>query len=170
MTMIEVVIAMAILLIAVGGTLATISSVGVLTESSRERSVAFAGAQRALEQMQGEDFREVFARYNADAGDDVGPNPPGASFDVAGLDPQRDDPDAAVGQVLFPVDGAAPASLFENLDEPSFGLPRDLDADGALDAADHAGDYAVLPVRVRVEWRDRSGNHFVELATVLRER
>jgi len=169
MTLLEVMIAMVVLLVAVTGTMATISSVGVLTDSSHQSAVAFAGAQRTLEELQGVTFSEIFARYNSDPSDDVGMSP-GPNFTVDGLDPQKSDADGAVGEILFPVTDAAPTALFEDLDDSTFGLPLDLNGDGTIDGLDHSGDYQLLPVRVRVEWRDRSGNHFVELATILRER
>ncbi len=169
MTMLELVISMVVLCVAVGGTLASLSTVGVLTESSHERAVAFSAAQQVLEQMQGEEFVQVFARHNGDGADDPGVADPGADFAVEGLNVQNDDADGSAGRILVPVAAAAPTSLFEIFEDASFGMPRDLNGDG-IDALDHAGDYAILPVRVRVEWRDRSGNHFVELATVLRER
>jgi hypothetical protein len=37
------------------------------------------------------------------------------------------------------------------------GCPRDLNADGLVDAADHRGDWVILPVRVRLQWMPRGG-------------
>jgi len=45
------------------------------------------------------------------------------------------------------------------------GMPRDLNLDGAVDALYHAGDYMILPVRVRVQWMGASGPRTVELQT-----
>ena len=42
-----------------------------------------------------------------------------------------------------------------------------LNGDGLVDAADHAGDYAALPVVVRVEWTGQSGPARVEIRTTL---
>jgi len=159
---------MLVLLVAVGGTLGSISSFTVLSDSSWQRSVAYTAAQETIERMQAENFRDVFARYNTDPADDPGANAPGADFDVEGLDVQAGDADGMVGRILFPVDPATPTQLFENLVDDTFGFPRDLNGDGATDAADHADDYFILPVRVRVEWRARSGNRFIELETILR--
>ncbi len=49
-------------------------------------------------------------------------------------------------------DPAGPTRLREDLEDPRFGLPADLNGDGAMDGMAHDDDYAVLPVRVIVQW------------------
>jgi hypothetical protein len=120
-----------------------------------------------LEQMRGAEFRQVFARFNETNADDPGGVvSPGAGFAVAGLDAREGDPDGLVGRIQFPVPAGAPGSLREDLVDAQFGFPRDLNGNG-IDVQEHAADYEVLPVRVRVEWRGRSGNRLVELQTIL---
>jgi hypothetical protein len=166
MTMIEVCIAMVVLLVAIGGTLGTISSHLVLGASARETSLAYLEAQRLVEQLRAEDFALVFARYNESAADDpAGIVAPGPDFAVAGLAPRESDADGRVGRISFPVEAAEPVRLREDI--LFNGRALDLNADGALAADDRASDYMLLPVRVRVEWKGRSGNRFVELQTVL---
>jgi hypothetical protein len=46
-------------------------------------------------------------------------------------------------------------------------MRRDLDGDGTIDGDDHAADYRVLPVRVRVRWRGPDGDRELFLVTVL---
>lgn len=168
--MVELTIIMVVLLVAVGGTLGSISSFVVLSDSSWERSIAYAAAQRAVEEMQAEPFQEIFARFNTSAADDPA-GAQGPSFTVTGLDARDGDADGMVGRILFPVDPATPAELHEDLVDASFGFPRDLTGDNVADALDHANDYEVLPVQVRVEWRGKSGgNRFVEIETILRPR
>lgn len=170
LTMVELTMIMMVLLVAVGGTLGSISSFVVLSDSSWERSVAYAGAQRTIEEMQAQPFHEIFARYNTSAADDPA-GAQGASFAVAALNVRNADADGMVGRIVFPVDPAAPTQLREDLVDDSFGFPRDLTGDGVADGADHADDYQILPVQVRVEWRGKSGgNRFVEVETVLRPR
>ena len=168
LTMVELTMIMMVLLVAVGGTLGSISSFVVLSDSSWERSVAFAGAQRAIEEMQAEDFNEVFARFNTSAADDPA-GAQGPDFVVDGLNVRNGDADGMVGRIVFPIDPANPTQLREDLVDDLFGFPRDLNGDNAADGFDHADDYAILPVQVRVEWRGRSGgNRFVEIETILR--
>ena len=170
MTLVELTLTMVVLAVAVGGTLSSISSFVLLSDSSWERSIAYTAAQTMLEEMQAQEFNEVFARYNDDASDDPAGVIPGADFDVAGLDAQQADADGIVGRVEFPTKPGEPTALYENLVDDSFGFPRDLNADGDVDVADidRSDDYDLLPVRVVIEWRGRSGNRRVELETVLR--
>ena len=169
MTVVEITVALVILLVAVGGALSSFSSFAVLGESSRETTRAYREAQRMVERLQSERFRTVFARYNDDPADDPAGGAPGSGFDITGLAVRPNDADGFVGQILFPTPAGQPGVLIENVNDADFGLPLDLNADGALDGADRALDHEVLPVRVRVEWRSKSGNRSVELQTILRE-
>jgi hypothetical protein len=167
MTVVELALTLVVLVIAIGSTLRSISSFVALSDGCWERSLALSAAQRVLEEMQSETFSQLFARYNATPLDDRGAAP-GEHFDVSGLDALATDADGRVGRIFFPVDPNTPAALFEDRFDPDFGLPRDLDADGDIDALDHAADYDLLPVRVQVQWHGRSGNRAIEIETVLR--
>jgi prepilin-type N-terminal cleavage/methylation domain-containing protein len=168
-TLVEVTLALVILVVGVGGTLGSISSFAVLEQTNRETTLAHLGARRALEEMQAHEFRRVFALYNADATDDpAGVAAPGAGFAVDGLGIVDGDPDGLVGRIVFPVDGGG--ILREDLDDPGFGLPDDLNADGFQNGADIRSDYVALPVRVIVEWRGRAGNRTFELQSLLTAR
>ena len=167
MTLIEVTVSMFVLFVAVGATLGTLSSFAGLEESNRETMIAQMGAHRMIERLQAEDFRTLFANYNAVPADDPGGagTAPGAGFAVGGLDAQDADPDGFVGLIMFPV--AAPGVLREDTVDEDFAMPLDLNADGVVDALNHANDYVALPVRVRIEWQGRSGNRSVELQTLI---
>jgi prepilin-type N-terminal cleavage/methylation domain-containing protein len=153
-TLIELMIASAVLMV---GLLATASS--VLTSQrvniqSRETTRAVEGAKAAIERMRGEDVRTLFARYNDDENDDPdGPGTgPGASFDVAGL--------AGPG-------GTAAGTIAFTLDEPALGV----DLNGDADRVDTLGnsilglDYLVLPITVSVEWTGIAGRRRIEVVT-----
>jgi len=169
-TMIEVSLGMIVLLVAVGGVLGSVSSFVLLGDAAREKHLAYMAAQQQLEAMNGEVFAEIFARFNEAPGDDpIDPDPiPGAGFDVLGLEPIAGDADGLPGRILFPLAISTDAILREDFVDADLGMPRDLNADGAIDALDHASDYLLLPVTVRVEWRGASGNQVVELSTTLR--
>lgn len=169
MTTFEVLMSMVVLIVAAAGTLGSISSSVALGDSTRDTTVAYAAAQQALEQLQAARFRDIFALFNADPADDPGGagSAPGANFQVTGLNAQNGDGDGLAGRIIFPPSAAGPGVLREDAVDADFGFPRDINADGAVDALDHSGDYVVLPVRVRIEWRGPTGNRAVELQTIL---
>jgi hypothetical protein len=123
----------------------------------RERTLAMDAIETTLEQLAGVPFAEIFARFNGVDGDDILGGPigsPGLAFDVPGLGPVAGDADGLVGRLEFPGDGS---TLREDFQDVELGPPRDLNGDGLVDQADHAGDYRVLPVRIVVEWNGIAG-------------
>ena len=151
--------------IAISGTVGTITSTATLARSNEETTRAYQAAREAVEQLMSANASVLFALYNDTPLDD--PPPPGGlpakNFDVFGLDPVEGDPDGLVGSVLVPVDAGNPLQLRENRRDESFGLPRDLNADGVMDNNDHSGDYVLLPMRVRLDWQGISGERHLEL-------
>ena len=131
-----------------------------LAQATRERALAIEQARRVLEEMQDASFAQVFALYGFGTA-------PGPNFAVTGLTLLDDDADGFVGSISFPVNGA---QLRENLALSSLGMPHDLNGDGAIDAANHAADYKLLPVLVSVSWRGPSAPMRVELRTILSQR
>jgi hypothetical protein len=169
-SILEVAIAAAVLVIALGSISSSIVSSMRLNRVTRERMVADAAAREMAASMQTAPFGEIFRTFNADPADDPAGagTAPGADFDVPGLTARPGDADGRVGQLIFPtVVVAAPvAELREDVVLPSLGMPRDLNGDG-IDALDHAGDYLVLPVGIRLEWRGAAGDSSLELDVVL---
>ena len=96
--------------------------------------------------------------------------PSGAGFAVEGLGPQKDDVDGLAGRISFPTPAGQPGALREDANLADWGFPRDLDADNAVDALDHADDYRLLPIRVRIEWLGAGGSQSFELLTQLAPR
>ncbi|MEQ1892119.1 MAG: hypothetical protein ABL998_06220 [Planctomycetota bacterium] len=168
MTQIEVLCATAVLMVAaLAFSRAMVASMH-LADSTRQQALASEAARRVLEEMQDATFADLIKLYNASTADDqVGVTSPGATFVVEGLTPAADDADGIVGAVEFPTTAGV---LHENADRPDFGLPRDLDGSGAVDAADHTTDYALLPVRIVVRWRSNNGPMQVELKSLLAAR
>jgi prepilin-type N-terminal cleavage/methylation domain-containing protein len=165
MTIVEIMMAVAILSIGLGGGAIALIGAISLQRHVRERATAFEAAASTMDALQGEAFAEVFARFNATNADNpAAGNSPGANFAVPGLEAQPGDPDGLAGEILFPGDGTA---LRENVADAELGMPRDLNADAQIDALDHAADYKVLPVRVRVRWRGAKGNAEFVLGTTL---
>lgn len=167
-TLVEVVIASVVLVIAIGGLTGSILAGVKLSRSNEEQARAEAALRSAMARIQGTSFRDVFASYNADPLDDPGGLAPGAGFAVDGLDAVEGDPDGLPGEVIFPsLSIAGEEQLREDFQDPAFNMPRDLSGDGVVDALDHADDYRVLPVRVRVRWRGASGQCSLERSLLL---
>ena len=166
-TVVELLIAVTVMMIALMGVVATITSVGTLGAANEDSARAYQAARSMVETLQSESPEDVFARYNDDPADDPGGagTAPGRHFAVPGLRVQTGDADGFVGQVLVPA--TAGGALREDVDDQGFGLPRDLNGDGAIDGDDHADDYILLPIRVRMEWTGNSGDRFFEYATML---
>lgn len=167
LSLVELLIAFTVIMVALGGTLGAITSTASVGGTNRESTVAYQAARQMLERLRDEDFRLVFARYNADASDDPVGGAPGMHFAVPGLDLQAGDADGFAGRVLF---ANAGPELFEDTDAPAFDLPLDLNADGVIDGDNHVGDAVILPVRVRVEWSGQSGDRVVEYGILLGRR
>lgn len=146
-----------------------------LGDTNQETAQATDAAREMLEILDGvEDFAQVFFLYNLDPDDDpAGPGTaPGAAFDVVGLRPAGDDPDQRVGEIHFPtaVGVGGRLELAEDADEPSLGMPRDLDGDGLVDTDDHSTDYRLLPVTLRLRWTGANGERTLEVHTLLADR
>lgn len=168
LTLVEMLVAMTALMMTMAGyTLVVVGSTRA-TDAEREVTLATQSARSTIETMKATAFEQVFATYNANPVDDPGGagTAPGASFAVPGLEPVAGDADGLPGEIVFPL-GAGGAGLREDVVDARLGMPRDLNGDGAVDAADHAGDYTLLPVLVRVRWQGTSGPSNVEFETMM---
>jgi type II secretory pathway pseudopilin PulG len=159
-SIIEATIGIVILVVAASGLLSSLVGSAQVSSFSRETSVAQLGARGALDALRVTQFSDVFATFNGSTADDPGGvgTAVGVGFPVPGLDPIAGDVDGLPGRIIFPFQAGDPDTMLrEDQVDPSFSLPRDLNGDGVVDAADHSGDYKLLPVRVIVEWRGSRG-------------
>jgi prepilin-type N-terminal cleavage/methylation domain-containing protein len=168
-SLVELMIAVVVLTVAVSGFSSSVLSSMVLNRMNRETDVAQQAARRALEELQSEEFGQVFAAFNATVGDYAGSGAEAApGFAVAGLDLIDGDADGLAGRIEFPsIDVLGVLELREDVVDAGLGMPRDLDGQNGIDAADHAGDYQLLPVRVVIEWDGVRGARRLALETVL---
>ena len=156
LTIIELLVVSVIVAIALNSMASAIINTTRLAPVHRENAIAIDAARSVIDELRSRDFFEVFARYNLDPTDDPATGPsPGPFFAVDGLQLVNGDPDGFVGQIEFPT---ILGELREDFADRDFGMPRDLNQDGALDVLDHSGDYAVLPFRVRLQWRSHTGH------------
>ena len=164
-TVLELMISSTVFLLVAGAVVTSLVVPSALNMTNRETALASHAAQSIIEELKGTAFEEIFVRYNATEGDDpAAGSSPGDDFAVNGLDHQDGDGDGFVGSIEFP---GAGKELREDGVDVELGLPRDLDGDGNVDAADHAGDYRILPVRIVVRWDGQNGERAFELITVL---
>lgn len=165
--MLEIAIAVTVLAVGLGSAVYSLLTASALERSTREQALALQAAETCLESLQATNFPETFLRFNGTAADDPADgDSPGNDFDVVGLSAWPGDPDGLPGEISFPGDGV---ELLENVAMPELGMPRDLTLDDppAIDADDHADDYRVLPVLVRVRWAGARGNRELVLGTTL---
>lgn len=167
-SLVELVVATAVVLVGVLALSQALTESIALGEKNRETALATAAAQGIVEEMYAADMARVFALYNDDPDDDPDGqgSAPGARFTAAGLEARAEDA-GMQGRIFFPVDAGNPDELREDLVDAKLRTPLDLDLDGAVDGADHSGNYRLLPVLVRVAWQDGEAQRELEIATIL---
>lgn len=161
-TLVSVLIAASILTISLGGLVSALLHSGRLARSNRETTRAAQLARHVLETMRSYPSEDIYALYNGAPSDDPdgAGTAPGASFPLS-----TDGGDVYV-QIEFP-EGSTAGELREDVTDAALGLPHDLNGDGAIDSLNHATDYLLLPVRVRVIWTGVTGSRQFELETML---
>jgi type II secretory pathway pseudopilin PulG len=166
LTLLELAMSIAVMVVGVSALASTVVTGSALNQVSHETEIARKAIETKIDAMRNTPFAQVFATYDGVGGDDpAGPNTaPGRTFAVAGLTPLAGAPGGVAGLITFPSTGP---QLFENAVDTVVGMPRDLNLDGVVDAVDHAGDYMILPVRVRVQWMGAAGPRTIELQTQL---
>ncbi len=165
MTLVEVMIAMVVVTISVYMLTSTVMATIGHRASNRERVNAADAARNMLERLRHEEFEDLFALYNADPSDDPGGvgTAPGPHFAVRSLAARADDPDGFVGEVIMACSGPA---YMENQAFAELHFPRDVNGDTTVDELDHADDYVLLPVIVRLNWEGRAGKKGLEMFTM----
>lgn len=169
-TLIDVMMAAIVLAVAISGLSGSILVALSLNRVNRDTAVAQQAARLAIEQLESRTFNEIFAAYNGNAGDNAGLGTPavGPGFAVAGLEPLPGDADGMCGRFMFPVTVVGGVEqLREDVVDANLGMPLDLDGANGIDAANHATDYRLLPVRIRVEWQSRVGPRQLDFETML---
>lgn len=170
-TILEVMVAAAVLATALMGVLAALIAADTQVAVSQEHTVAMESARQMLEQLQGLPLAEVVRRYDTLATDDPGGagTAPGSRFAVPGLQPVAGAPAGMCGTVLFPGSDGPTGCVDETVVNAIWATPRDLDGNGLeTDAAVAPGDVLVLPVTIRVRWQGTMGEQTIEIHAFLR--
>ncbi|HUG35725.1 MAG TPA: prepilin-type N-terminal cleavage/methylation domain-containing protein [Candidatus Limnocylindrales bacterium] len=165
-SLVELMVVLVVLTVTMGMFSSTLLSTARQGSHKRETAIAAEAVRRQIEVMRSRPLAELFALYDGDpANDPGGPGTaPGAGFAVPGLALREGDADGLAGEIVFP---ALAGELREDVEDDSLGMPRDLNADGEIDALDHAGDYLILPVLIRVQWQGPSGPREFRMYTML---
>ena len=164
-TLVEVLIAGAFIAVAACGMAALLAGSMSMTAVNKETAQARTAARRMLEELQNVPSGDVFSTFNTITTDDpLGQaTAPGSIFTIQ-MKPAAIQVSNMTGTIIFPENLG---QLREDVKDPALGMPRDLNGDGVIDSENHAKDYLVLPVRIRVEWRGMTGERSYDLHTVL---
>lgn len=144
----DAVVAMLLLTVAIGGLAGSVAYGLRLHRTNREAAIAEQAARAILADLRSVPFEDVFATFAADP-----------DIEVEGLNPRPDDADGMVAELVFPTtEMGGPLQLHEDADIPALGCPRDLDGQDGIEAGDQSGEYIILPVLLRLEWRGAGGD------------
>lgn len=148
-TLLEIAVTLTIVTVSLAMFVQTMASSKKLDPVASETAIAASAARSILEEMKNTDFHQLFALYNADPADDPGGagTAPGPRFEVPELVPPA--PGTPHGTVSFPT---IAGQLREDVVDKPLSMPRDLNSSETIDSANHADDYVLLPIRVRVDW------------------
>lgn len=191
MSIVEVVVALSVLIVAASIFCQTLISTSRVRQLNRENMLAADAARVVIERMRNEPFLEVFRDWNEDPKDDPGGlgTGPGHLFEVQGLEALDGAAQGRAGRVLFPsktvqvstttkAPGGGKLGTYtttittqyhvrEDSQDATLGMPRDLDGDNVIDTLDKTRSYVILPVRVRIEWKSGNATRRFEVVTQL---
>ena len=166
-TLVELLIAGTILAVAACGLSAVLVNSMTTSAVNKETAQARTAARQLLEQLQNIPVSDVYATFNAVTADDpLGEGTaPGSVFKIE-TKPAAIQVSSMTGEIIFPEDGNA-GVLREDVTDSLLGMPRDLNGDGVIDQENHAKDFLVLPVKVRVRWHGVTGDRTIVMCSLL---
>lgn len=171
MSLVEIMIALAVISLTLLAMLSLITSSGKMQDDATGRTMAYNAARQKIEDMRAEVFAEVYARFNSITSDNpTSGTSPGDTFTVAGLAAGPNN--APQGLITFPESTAG--KLTEAPSDPvlaeQLGMPKDLNRDG--DTTDTSVvEYSILPVKIEVRWVVPGGKFSsVHIVTYIAER
>jgi type II secretory pathway pseudopilin PulG len=165
-TIVEAVIAIAIIVAALLTMIGAVSSSMRVTRTVDEREAVIRALSAKIAELEGTDFDKLVACYDSDPNNDpLGPGTAaGTTFDIPNYHAPAGAPSEMAGEVVLPLLGG---QLREDLEMPELGMPRDLNGDGVVDAKDHKSDYQLLPVLVKANWHGVDGDSTVTIQRLL---
>jgi len=166
-SLIEVLVAIAIVVIAVLGLLAAMPLVLTLSRTSRETQIATSAIRSKLDEMRATRFPDPANPLAAHILS-VYTDPPNATFTVPGLDPPS--PAALHGRITFLTEAQARAFAARDGPDPDADpdIHFDLDLDGLDDETEAPSPFfTCFPVRVEVQWSSDNQPRSVSVTTIL---
>ncbi len=159
-SLVEVLIAVALLVVAVFALVVAAGSSHRLSVTTQEYSIAYS-AMRAKIEVRAHEFSKIYADYRFGGAR-------GNTWTVSALPSVDGGPQ---GQLFFPEaplrQGEA-AILRETFVDAEMGMPlggRDLNGDGAIDDNDRANDYTLLPIKLTIRWAGSNGETSLTVST-----
>lgn len=176
-TLLEIVMTGAVLAIGACGMASVLVQSMTVTAVNRETTLARQAARQVLEQIVDIPAGQVYTVFSATdprAKDVYVEEDPAFTTESQTyyatesltMNSQFSDVSGMTASVIFPADLGG-YSLREDVTDKALGMPRDLNGDGVIDSENHADDYVLLPVRVRVNWKGITGERSFEVCTVL---
>ncbi|HLX63123.1 MAG TPA: type II secretion system protein [Planctomycetota bacterium] len=153
MTLIEVMVALAVLAIGIMGVMSALISITALENADHEELVAINIARQKFAELQAAPFASVFNYY--------GPSSTKGTFTVdPALNLQN-----GVGTITFPVNSSG--NLDETVVDANMGMPMDLDGNGKSTDTNVSGTYTLLPVRINLTWTSTTGTRTINFNAML---
>lgn len=158
LTLVEILIALGVFTVAILGLVGGIVAAMRTQSLAREQAVALNAARKVMEEIRNSGaLSGVFAAYR------------GRVFSQSDLETWGLRLQGGRASVLFPVEAATPTELHETTNMAAWGAAAgmDLNGDGAIAAGDRSADYTLLPVLIRVEWRQGPQDAKLDFPAVL---
>lgn len=194
-TLVELMVAMAILAVGLMGIMSAIMAARRMDMTTRENVIAMNAARAKIDEMKQTPFNEIFRRYNLSAADDAGLLYPALGRDfpilrnpatdevvlvplVGGirlLPPIPGDADGMSGRIIFPETASGSTTLSETVTgfdltggTPGAATSLDLNGDGDTGDTNIAGGaYLILPVRIEITWQGVKGRTTFTMSELL---
>ena len=181
MTLLEVVIAVAVLAVAVCGTVGAMLACYQMNTRSREENLATAAAQDMLATIRETPFENIVASFSGTTFRVNGLNTPAGGADHGEVIIIADEtPDEAVysrdlelpaGPDGLDLNGDGDRTDVLNAPDPTSTFPYDLDGDGALvTGAVAPANFKLIPVVVLVRWESSTGMARLQFMTMIVDR
>ncbi len=167
MTMVEVMIAAGIFVVAAGGVVMLTAAMERQDRLIREFEQAESTARRVIEDIQYrglDNFFQLYAQYDTDPDNDpdgsgTSPGPTFSDLTVLGLQAADDSPTGQLIEIVMHTDETEVNAVH--------GLPRDLNNDGDADDVDVSGDYGIIPFTVRIHWNNQGTSAVTQMETLV---